>query len=154
MIEIVTDSTSDIPEDLLKKYGIIIIPQVVIWGEQQLRDGIDLQSLEFYQRLAKDPVRPHSSQPAVGDIQNALKEANSRGAAQIIVLTVSSAMSGSYGLVHNTAQEMNIPVSMVDSKGPSMSLGWQVLAAARARNNGADLASVLEQVTRVREKLA
>jgi DegV family protein with EDD domain len=154
MIRIITDSTCDIPDDLITRYGIVIIPQVVIWGEQQLRDRHDIQSLEFYERLLKDPVRPHSSLPTVGDIQNALQEAISGGATQLIVLTVSSAMSGTFGLVQNTAREMNIPVSMVDSKGPTMSLGWQVLTAARARDNGDDLSAILEQVAKVRGKLA
>jgi fatty acid kinase fatty acid binding subunit len=154
MIGIITDSTCDIPDDLIDRYGIIVIPQVVIWGEQQLRDRHDIQSLEFYERLLKDPVRPHSSLPAVGDIQNALHKAISSGANQLIVLTVSSAMSGTFGLVQNTAHEMDIPVSMVDSKGPTMSLGWQVLAAARARDKGDDLDDVLEQVAKVRGKLA
>ena len=41
MNEIITDSTCDIPEGLLEQYGIIVIPQAVIWGEQQFRDRID-----------------------------------------------------------------------------------------------------------------
>jgi len=153
MIGIITDSTCDIPEELIEQYGIIVIPQMVIWGEEQLRDRIDLQPKEFYERLASDPVRPHSSLPALGDIQDAFQEAIQRGAEQLIVLTVSSAMSGTYELVKNTAQSMNIPVSMVDAKGPTMSLGWQVLAAARRREAGVALDGILEQVNKVREQL-
>jgi len=153
MIGIITDSTCDIPEELIEQYGIIVIPQMVIWGEEQLRDRIDLQPKEFYERLASDPVRPHSSLPALGDIQDAFQEAIQRGAEQLIVLTVSSAMSGTYELVKNSAQSMNIPVSMVDAKGPTMSLGWQVLAAARRREAGVALDGILEQVNKVREQL-
>ncbi len=153
MIEIITDSTCDVPDELIKQYGIIVIPQMVIWGEQQLRDRIDLQPQEFYQRLVTDPMRPQSSLPALGDIQNAFQEAIGRGAEQLIVLTISSAMSGTFDLVKNAAQAINIPVSIVDAKGPTMSLGWQVLAAARAREAGAALNSILEQVGKVRERL-
>lgn len=153
MIGIITDSTCDIPEDLINQYGIIVIPQVVIWGEQQLRDRIDLQPQAFYARLAADPVHPHSSLPSLGDIRTAFQEAIHRGADQLLVLTVSSAMSGTFDLVKNVARELEIPVSMVDAKGPAMSLGWQVLAAARARQQGADLASILDTVSRVRDGL-
>jgi DegV family protein with EDD domain len=154
MIGIITDSTCDIPEALLEQYGIIVIPQIVIWGEQVLRDRIDLQPIEFYERLATDPVRPHSSLPSIEDIQRGFQQAIDQGATELIVLTVSSAMSGTYGLVQNTASALKIPVNMVDAKGPTMSLGWQVLEAARARESGADSNSILDRVTKVREKLA
>jgi DegV family protein with EDD domain len=153
MIAIITDSTCDIPDALIRQYGIIVIPQMVIWGGEQLRDRIDLQPVEFYQRLMTDFERPTSSLPNVKDIHKAFQETIDHGATQVIVLTVSSAMSGTYNLVQNVAREVNIPVSMVDSKGPTMSLGWQVLAAARACEAGADMQAILEQVRRVREKL-
>jgi DegV family protein with EDD domain len=154
MIGIITDSTCDIPENLLEQYGIIVIPQMVIWGEQQLRDRIDLQPKGFYERYASDPVRPRSSPPAMKDIQGAFQKAIDQGATQLIVLTVSSAMSGTYGLLQNAASVLPLPVSMVDSKGPTMSLGWQVLEAARARDAGADLTTILDRVNKVREGLA
>jgi DegV family protein with EDD domain len=153
MIAIITDSTCDIPEALIRQYGIFVIPQVVIWGGKQLRDRIDLQPVEFYERLKTDYERPHSSLPNVKDIQKAFQEALESGASEVMVLTVSSAMSGTYNLVQNVAREMNIPVHLVDSRGPTMSLGWQVLAAARARETGADTQAILEQVRQVREKL-
>jgi DegV family protein with EDD domain len=154
MIAIITDSTCDIPDALIKQYDIIVIPQMVIWGEQQLCDRIDLQPAQFYERLMTEYEPPHSSLPNVMDIRKAFHDALERGATQVIVLTVSSTMSGTYNLVQNVARGVNIPVSMVDSKGPTMSLGWQVLAAARAREAGADLPAILEQVKQVREKLA
>ena len=130
MIGIITDSTCDIPENLLEQYGIIVVPQVVIWGDEQYRDRIDLQPSEFYQRLIVDPVQPHSSLPSLHDFQEAYESAASRGADELIVLTVSSAMSGTYEMAKTAANLLDIPVEVVDSKGPTMSLGWQVLAAA------------------------
>jgi DegV family protein with EDD domain len=153
MIGIITDSTCDIPENLLEQYGIIVVPQVVIWGEQQLRDRIDLQPSEFYRRLAVDPARPHSSLPSLRDFQEAYEKAAERGAKELIVLTVSHAMSGTYEMAQNAAKLINMPVTVVDSKGPTMSLGWQVLAAARARQAGADFKSILDRVDQVRKKL-
>ncbi len=153
MIGILTDSTCDIPEELLEKYGILVIPNMVNWGMIQYRDRIDLKPEEFYGRLVQDTERPTTSTPSLSDFQQAYQTAIDRGADSLIVLTVSSAMSGVYQLALNSAQLVNIPVEVVDSKGPTMSLGWQVLAAARARDAGANLPEILGIVDRVRANL-
>jgi DegV family protein with EDD domain len=154
MIGIITDSTADIPDNLLEQYGIIVVPQVVIWGNEQYRDRVDLQPSEFYQRLVVDSEQPHSSLPSLGDFQEAYERAVSRGAEELIVLTVSSAMSGTHELAIAAAKLLKLPATVVDSKGPTMSLGWQVLEAARARDAGSDLNDILRRVAQVRNKLA
>lgn len=153
MIGILTDSTCDIPEALLERYGITMIPNTVIWGNQQYRDRIDLLPEEFYARLIQDPERPTTSTPSPSDFQQAYQAAMDQGADALVVLTVSSAMSGVYQLALNAAQSMNIPVEVIDSKGPTMSLGWQVLAAARARDAGAALPEIAAAAKRVRANL-
>ena len=153
MLAIITDSTCDIPEDLIEKYGIIVVSHIIIWGEEQYRDRIDLQPDDFYQRLKQDSRRPTTSQAGVGDFLDAVNKAVERGATQAVILTVSSAMSGAYDMATTAAEQAEIPVTVVDSKGPTMSLGWQVLAAARARDAGADLPEILEKVEAVRKNL-
>ncbi len=153
MIGIITDSTCDIPDKLIEQYGIIVVPHMVIWGNDQFRDRVDMQPEEFYQRLKTDTQRPTSSVAGVPAFQQAYEEAASRGMTELIVLTVSSAMSGAYQMALNAAKLVKIPVSVVDAKGPTMSVGWQVLAAARARDAGIELQGILQQVDRVRERL-
>jgi DegV family protein with EDD domain len=153
-IAIVTDSTCDIPERLIDQYGIIVVPQVVIWGTDQYLDRVDLQPAEFYRRLVTDEVQPHSSLPAQDAFQEAYQSAIGKGAQGILVLTISSAMSGTYELARTAAQQLNVPATVIDAMGPTMSLGWQVLAAARARDAGADLSGMAEQAGRVRARLA
>lgn len=152
-IGIITDSTCDIPEPLLEQYGIIVVPHVIIWGNEQFRDRVDLRPAEFYRRLVTDPQRPTSSQAGIPDFLQAYEAAAARGAKEIVILTVSSAMSGAFQMAQNAAKLVKIPVSVLDGKGPTMSLGWQVLAAARARDAGADVRAVLDAVERVRRKL-
>jgi len=153
LIGIITDSTCDIPDELVAQYGIVVIPHIIIWGNDQYRDRIDMQPEAFYQRLAVDPQRPTSSQADFFAFQTAYELAASQGANEVIILTVSSAMSGAYQMAQNAAKMVEIPVHVVDSKGPTMSLGWQVLAAARARDSGADVNSILTRVDQVRNKL-
>ena len=152
-IAIITDSTCDIPQNLVDHYGIVIIPHFVIWGDQQYLDRIDIQPEEFYARLETDPIYPSSAQATAEFFAEAYQKAVGRGATEIVTLTVSSAMSGAYQMALNAASAVKIPVHVVDSKGPTMSLGWQVLAAARAREAGDDASAMIAKVTRVRQTL-
>jgi DegV family protein with EDD domain len=151
---LITDSTCDIPPSLLETYQIRVLPAYVIWGDEQYRDRIDLQPQAFYRRMVDDPVYPKSAHPTPGDFVDALQAAREDGAQEAVVITVSSAMSGTYGAARQAAQRVNMPVYVVDSKGPTMSLGWQVLAAARAREAGGDAQAMIEAAAAVRERLA
>lgn len=153
MIGIITDSTCDIPQELIDRYGIVVIPQLVIWGDQQYRDRIDMSPQEFYERLPKEPVHPHSSLPSLQDFKDAYDKAVAQGADQLVVLTISSAMSGTFQLADSAARLSPIPISVIDSKGPTMTLGWQVLEAARARDEGADMVTITQRVAKVRSLL-
>ena len=150
---LITDSTCDIPQTLIDQYGITVIPQVVIWGEEQLRDRIDLTPEDFYLRLEKDPVWPTTTLPTPAVFEKIYLDAIAAGAREIVMMTVSSAMSGTFQLAQQVGQQMKVPVHVVDSKGPTMSLGWQVLAAARLRELGGNAAEMVEAAARVRDKL-
>ncbi len=153
MIAIITDSTCDIPEELIAQYKIIVVPQYIIWGGRQYKDRVDLQPNEFYERLVSEKVRPTTSQATEMDFKEAVENAVSQGADNAIILTVSSAMSGTYQMALAAAESAKIPVTVIDSKGPTMSLGWQVLTAARARDAGADVSEIIEQIAKVRQNL-
>ncbi|HSV85490.1 MAG TPA: DegV family protein, partial [Levilinea sp.] len=120
----------------------------IIWGSDQYRDRVDLQPEEFYERLKIDPQRPTTAQAGIPEFQQAYENAIARGAEEIITLTVSSAMSGAYQMALSAAKLVKAPVHVIDSKGPSMSLGWQVLAAA-----GAGIQAILTSVEQVRKRL-
>jgi DegV family protein with EDD domain len=150
MIAVITDSTCDIPNELIEKYGIVVVPQYIIWDGKQYRDRVDLQPIEFYNRLETDPNRPTTAQAGIGDFMTAIEKVVEQGATEAVILTVSSAMSGTYNMAKQAAESASIRVEVIDSKGPTMSLGWQVLAAARARDEGASLDEIVEKVAKVR----
>ncbi len=152
-IAILTDSTCDIPEPMIRQYGITILPQILLWGEQVYRDRVDITPEDFYQRLESSPVLPTTTQPSPADFEQVYRKTIAEGAKEIIMLTVSSAMSGTFQLAKKIASQMEIPVHVVDAKGPTMSLGWQVLAAARARIQGANAQQILQTVDEVRRRL-
>src|SRR5512143_1098508 len=84
---IIADSTCDIPAELIERYHIDVIPQIVIWGDQELRDRIDLQPEEFYQRLSTSPQLPTTSQPTIKSFGEHYQAAQAAGATAIVVLT-------------------------------------------------------------------
>jgi len=153
-IQIIADSTCDIPQELIEQYGIRVVPNYVIWGTEEYLDRVTLKAEDFYSRLVTDPLKPTSAQATVQDFNKFFVEAMSDGAEEIIVLTVSAAMSGDYQSAVNAAKTTPVPVHVVDSKGPTMTLGWQTLAAARAVAEGLDARAVLQRVDEVRQKLA
>lgn len=153
-IALITDSTCDIPAAWLEQYDITVIPLTIAFGEQTYLDGVDLQPRDFYARLGNDPHHPTTSQPSAGAFLEAYRQAADKGAAQVAVFTISSAMSGTIGSARTAAQESPIPVEIVDSKSNSMGLGWQVIAAARVRENGGNLDKMVAAAQHARENMA
>ncbi|NMC15260.1 MAG: DegV family protein [Chloroflexi bacterium] len=153
MIKIITDSTCDIPQELLEKYDIAVVPSYVLWNNEQFLDRVTLSPQQFYARIESDPVRPTTSQPTSADFSRAFAAAVEKGAREIICVTVSSAMSGTYQSALDAAKLASVPVHAVDSRGPTMMVGWQALAAARAVDAGKSALEALEAVEKVRQNL-
>jgi DegV family protein with EDD domain len=153
LIGIITDSTCDIPDYLIQQHDITIIPHYIIWGNQQYRDRVDMQPIEFYERVATDPDYPTSSQASIADFKQIFEYVAAKGASEIIALTVSSAMSGAFHMASEAAKLVSVPVSVVDGKSPTMSLGWQVLAAARARDAGMKVNEIISMLEELKTRL-
>ena len=152
-IALITDSTCDLPQALREQYAINVLPLTVIWGDEQLRDGVDILPEAFYDRLVTDPVYPTTSQPTPQDFLNIYERVQQQGAQEIVVITISSAMSGTYESAKLAAPIIDMPVHVVDSKSNSMSLGWQVLAAARAREAGGDVKAMIAAADAARKTM-
>jgi DegV family protein with EDD domain len=152
-IAVVTDSTCDLPQAMRERYAIHVVPLSVIWGEEELREGVDIQPQAFYKRLVVDPIHPTTSQPTPEAFLNVYQDARRHGAEAVVTLTISAAMSGTYESAHIAASRVDFPVHVVDSKANSMSLGWQVLAAVRARETGGDVKGMLAAAAAARSTM-
>ena len=153
-IALITDSTCDIPDELVARYDINVVPAVIIWGNDILRDRIDISADQFYRRLETDPVFPKTTHATPEEFRLVYEAARAHGAQEVIAITLSSAMSGTYNAALLGAEQIGFPVQVVDSKGPTMSIGWQVLAAARAREAGGDAQAMVEAAERARRSMA
>lgn len=152
-IALITDSTCDIPPVWRAQYNIKTVPLIITWGDEQFRDGIDLTAEEFYARLPQTSIHPITSQPPPQAFSEAYAQAVSEGAQEILVFTISSAMSGTALSAHQAAEDAGVPVTVIDSKSNSMGLGWQVLTAARILAQGKAAAEAVEAAARVRSNL-
>ena len=151
-VAIVTDSTSSMPQEIIDKYPITVIPQVLIWGDQTYRDGIDINAEEFYTRLAKANIMPTTSQAKISDFQQVFTRLHEEGH-EILCVLISSKLSGTIGSYHQ-AKEMlpEARIELVDSLSTSMGLGFQVIEAAKAAAAGKSLAECKAAAEQARER--
>lgn len=140
-IAVVTDSTTYLPSELAKKHNISVAPQVLIWGDQTYKDGVDMKSEEFFTRLKTAKVMPSTSQVAVISFQEIFQDLVEKGF-EVLALLVSSRLSGTVQSAMQARDLMGASrdkVYVVDSQSVAMALGFQALAVARAIEAGANL---------------
>ncbi|MBG7610039.1 MAG: DegV family protein [Anaerolineae bacterium] len=138
-VAIVTDSTAYLPSDIIEQYQISVVPQVLIWDGETLRDGIDIKADEFYVRLAKAEVMPTTSQAAVVDFKKIFERLSQAGH-DILAVLVSEGLSGTVDSARQAkAMLPEANIEFVNSGTVAMELGFHVLAAARAAESGASL---------------
>lgn len=144
-IALVTDSTGYIPQDLVEKYSITVCPQVLIWGKEELADGVDILPTEFYERLKKASVMPSTSQVTVGKMHQIFKGLLDQDY-QILAILISAKLSGT---INSAVQALaalpeGAPVKIIDSNSTAMAMGFQVISVARAVEQGASLSEAGE----------
>lgn len=140
-IALVTDSTTYMPPELVRKYNISVAPQILIWGDQTYKDGVDIESSEFFTRLKTAKVMPTTSQVAIISFQDIFQRLVDQGY-EVLALLVSSKLSGTVQSAMQAKDLMSSArekVNVVDSQSVAMALGFQVLAVARAIEAGANL---------------
>ena len=143
-IAIVTDSTSDIPPELVAKYNIRVVPQILIMGNKTWQDGVDIDSPTFYELLRTSPHFPASSQPSVVTFERVFSELAGE-ADGIVAVLVSEELSGTLNSARMAAENLpDVPIEIIDTRSVSIQLGFIVLAAARAAAAGADLKTVAD----------
>jgi len=141
-IAVVTDSTAYIPDDLLKKYDIHVIPLNVNWSGKSYLDNVDITPEEFYDRLQNDSELPTTSQPSAGELQ-ALFQQLSENYAGVVAVLISSDLSGTIASAL-AAKDLvgDFPVEVVDSRLTTMSLGFMAIKAAEAAQQGGSIEQV------------
>jgi DegV family protein with EDD domain len=152
-IAVVTDSTAYIPEEALGGLSIPVIPVWLIWGDEHLRDGVDIDPPAFYRRLRESKVLPTTSQPSVGEFEDFFRQAGA-GADAIVGMFVTSKLSGTVSSAQTAQAHLpELTIRVVDSFSVSMGLGFVALAAARAAIAGKSLDEVVAAAEEMRDRV-
>ena len=139
-IAIVTDSSPNIPENTIKENRIHVVPLTVIWGEETYYDGVDITPTEFYDRLKTAKVMPSTSQPSVADFEVIFRSLHQEGY-EILAVLISEDLSGTFSSATQAKKLLpEATIEIINSKSIAMALGFPVLTAAKAANQGASLA--------------
>jgi DegV family protein with EDD domain len=156
-VRVVTDSACDLPDDLIERDGIEVVPLTIRFGKEELVDRKELSTDEFWRRLADSDVLPETSAPSAGAFEAAFRRLIADGANGIICINLSSKLSATMQSAQVAAQavQADCPVVVVDSLMVSMGLGSLCLTAARRAADGDSLESIVANVTdrRNRSKL-
>ena len=150
---LITDSTCDIPRRMIEEYDVTVVPLHVIWSDETYRDRVDLDPKDFYRRLSEDPDYPTTAHPTPEGFLETYEEAVRQGADEIVVITLSSQLSGAFEAASQAITLIDTPVHVFDSRETTMGLGWQVLAAARARQAGGDAEAMLRAADETRQRV-
>ena len=134
-VKIVTDSTSYISEELIKKYDISVVSLSVVFGKEEFKE-IHIKNETFYDKLDKSLSIPTSSQPSLDEMYNIL-EKHVRNNYEVVGVFISSDMSGTYSnacLAKNMILENypNALIEIIDSRSNCMQLGFAALTGAIA----------------------
>ena len=152
-LAIVTDSTAYLPGNLVKENNLTITPQVLIWGEETLQDGVDIQPDEFYSRLRTAKVMPSTSQVSPATMKSTFEGLIEKGN-NVLGVFISSKLSGTIQSALQAKDMMESAgekVTIMDSNSTAMAMGFQVLAAARAIEDGATLEDVMSIIEKARD---
>jgi DegV family protein with EDD domain len=142
-VHVVTDSTSDIPQALRDALGITVVPLTVTFGEESFRDGVDMGSAAFFERLQTAKELPRTSQPSVEAFRETYRSL-SDGAAEVLSIHVSSRLSGTINAASIAREELSgeVHIDLIDSYNVSLGLGAIVIEAAEAARAGAGMEEV------------
>jgi DegV family protein with EDD domain len=143
-VAVVTDSTAYLPPELVQKYDIHVVPQVLMLDGKMWRDGVDIDPPAFYELLRSTSSFPTTSQVSRVDFQNLFTEL-SQEVEGIAAILVSADISGTIDSARAAAEDLpDVAIEIVDSRGISMKLGFPLLAAAKVAAAGGDLQAVTD----------
>lgn len=152
-IALVSDSTCDIPNELVVCHEIHVVPNILIIDGESLEDGRDFSRQEFFEQLPEMTSMPTTSTASVGTYQNLYESLFQEGYDQVVSIHCSRLFSGIFNAANTAAQSFSGKVHVVDSQQVSLGLGFQVLEAAEAIANQVPVENILLLLQQVRERV-
>jgi DegV family protein with EDD domain len=155
-IAFVTDTTCNLPDDLVQAHNIHVVPVYVIFGEKAYKDYVEMPPAEFYRHLAEYRAAgkgmPTTSQPTPEDFRSVYSALAAEGYTDIISIHVTARSSGTYASA-DLAKKMlteDVKVHVVDSETTSMHMDFMLLEAIQAAGSGGRVEDALQAIERVK----
>jgi DegV family protein with EDD domain len=148
MLQLVTDSSCDLPEDLIKRYNIHVVPLVVNIDGESYRERVDISPKEFYKKMETSRNLPKTSQPTPASFVDVFKELSQSG--PVLCITISSGLSGTYQSACLGKELSGADITIFDSLGGSLGHGLQVLRAAELAESGHPLNEIVNDLEKYR----
>lgn len=147
MIKIISDSTSDLSKELIKKYDIDILPLYVHMGDMEYKDGIDITPDEIYKWSDENKTTPKTAAPSIEDAVCAIKPYKEKGQ-DVIMFAISEDMSASANVMRLAAEELEYSghVFVIDSASLSTGIGHLVVEAAIMAENNLSVTEIVERI--------
>lgn len=152
-IKIITDSTLDLPSDIIKEKDIEVLPLLINFGEESYLDGLEINTKEMLDRIERENILPTTAQVTPNRFEEIFKKYLDEGY-KIVTLVLSSEMSGTYQsacIAKNMLESDDIVV--IDSRNVTSGLGVLVLKACEFRDNGDDIFEIEEKIKNVIPKV-
>lgn len=152
-IKIITDSTLDLPSDIVKEKDIEVLPLLINFGEESYLDGVEINTKEMLDRIERENVLPTTAQVTPNRFEEVFKKYLDEGY-KIVTLVLSSEMSGTYQsacIAKNMLDSDDIVV--IDSRNVTSGLGVLVLKACEFRDNGDNIFEIEEKIKNIIPKV-
>lgn len=142
MIRIITDSSCDLPDEVVERHRLTVVPLTIRFGDEDFVDREELSKDDFWAKLTGGEVTPETAAPSVGRFQEAFSRLSNEGADGVVVICISSEVSATHQAAVLAVESYGggIPIRVVDSRLVSAALGLVVVEAARAAESGANIA--------------
>lgn len=144
-IALLVDSGTDVPQDVMERYGIYMIPLQIIYKERTYTDKVDITPEEVYRRLEEEV--PSTSLPDGAQIQKVLEKIKEDGYDKLLIVTISSGLSGTYNVLRLIGQEEEgLEVYVLDTKSIGIGAGLQAIRAAELIDSGLTFEALIAQL--------
>ncbi|MGE3615538.1 MAG: DegV family protein, partial [Gemmatimonadales bacterium] len=149
-VAVVTDSSADLPDAVLDRHQIAMVPLQITFGDESFQDRIGLRPADFYRRLREARQLPTTSQPAPGEFVKAFRSAAAE-ADEVVAVLLSSGLSGTFQAAQAAARASGLSqVHLCDSRTASLGLGLLALRGAELAESGWTAKAIVRELDRIR----
>ncbi|GAP40461.1 DegV family protein [Flexilinea flocculi] len=143
-VRIVTDSTCDLPVEIIKSLKICVVPLYVRIGNHDFLDGIDISREEFYEKMLFYEDYPTTAVPSPTKFRSLYQTLYDEGASEVLSIHISTSLSGVMDIAQSAAKDtLVVPVTVLDSQSLSMGTGFLVQKAAQLAQEGRTVKEIL-----------